>query len=261
VSQPWRVLRDLEAPLGSKRRVLERIEDRRAGSRRGRAVMWLVPVAAAVAVALWSLWPAEETSTAPRAAAVETPAPAPSAVPDPPAPPAPAVVLDTGDTMKLTLADAKVSLTGPATVRASTDDAVALDAGEVHVDGAATVRSAMCEARVNGRSDVSVTAARMQVRVFAGTAEVSSVAPHSSCTVLRAAPAPRRQAASVPAPEPAVSPLRRQLDAFRAARDRAETDPAGARAAYESMRATWPESPLREEIDAAIRALSEDGAP
>jgi len=266
VSQPWNSLQDLEPPLGSKRRVLERIEDRRAAPHRGGALTWLLPVATLGAAALWLLWPAERgaelasrQARADSTAPIATPNPAPSA---PPAPPA--IELHAGDTMKLTLSAAAVSVTGPATVRATSDDALVLDAGGAHIDGVATVRSPMCEARVSGRAEVTVTDARMQVRVFAGTAEVTSVASRSSCTVLHAVPAPPAPASEPSRPReraPRASPLRRQLDAFRAARDLAARDPAGALAAYESLRASWPDSPLREEIDAAIRLLVGRGAP
>lgn len=74
-------------------------------------------------------------------------------------------------------------------------------------------------------------------------------APRRATTPAPELPAPEPPPATEPPPAPALSPLRQQVEAFRAARG---LSGAHALAAWRAIVEQWPDSPLREEADAAI---------
>lgn len=305
---PWRALRDMEPALGSQRRVLAKIEDEldAAAVRRpamGRAIAIVTAVAAGVAV-LWLTVPAAQhdehvraglaagygdtrnegsASAVLRAAAVESAsriaAPSADAKDDEDGEerPGPELRLDRDDSMAVDLEDAAITVIGPAAVQVA-GDTLLLHRGRVSIDGIAVVRGATCNARVSGSADVEATDSRLEVRVFAGSAEITEGTGCTVTTMNLDAPVPgpvpdvapepspdvtanpQREIATpdsppstpdVPATDPPAeaSSLRQQVEAFRGARALSGAD---ALAAWRAIIDRWPDSPLREEADAAI---------
>ncbi len=219
-SAPWRRLRDLEPPLGARRRVLAEMERALAPAaaapgRRGR--WWTFAAATAIAVALVALawrgwfWAGSERVAAEPGAeqSSESAGPAPPAAkpaglePDralaapklPPQPPR--VSTSAGDRMSLELAHGSVEVIGPASLLVGAER-LEVDFGELAVDGQVVVAAPMCSARVSGRAEVEVTASAVDVAVFAGSVELDRATP--ACVVRRVAELDlSRASASAPA--------------------------------------------------------------
>lgn len=264
--RPWERLRDLEPPLGAKRRLLSSIEDELAetGSKR-KWLFALVPItAAAIALIHWSVTDEQTETTAPTEAVIETapthplvspPAPAPASKP---ATAPPSLTVPTNERIAIALPKAEINVRGPAKV-AVADGAVTVTSGTLEVRGATTVSCGICKARINGKARIRVTPTNVQVSVFAGTAEV--LPGTAECTVhrvlsLKPKEHSRTKAKALPPPKPETKPtpsaLRAQVEQFR--RIRALTDRTEARKAWQAFLARWPDSPLRSEAAALLKA-------
>lgn len=156
-------LRDVEVPVGARSRVRARIEsqlDRRAIMRGPTRRRWLVGVLAAplAAVLVLALWPRSE----PRAVSVAA-----------------------GERHEVELASGHVSIHGPAEVAISRDQ-LSLVQGTVEAQGQLRVKGPSCDVVVQGAAEVSVTGAKLRVRVFAGSVQV--VPPVITCEVIDLSP-------------------------------------------------------------------------
>ena len=262
---PWRRLRDLEPPLGSQTRVLARVEDELARpSRRWAALAIATAGSAAVAALVWSsgrdaplaIDPVEPpVDRAPEVVAEIEPEPAPEPEPKPPRP---TIAVSAGDRISVDVDRARVEVSGPAVVRVEETSLVVTE-GRVIVAGGALIKTPRCDARIDGRARIAVRDSRVDVRVSRGTAEVGPGCHVSYLDLDGPAPetAPVEPGEAEP---PATSALRRQVDAFRRARRLIGVDDAAAVGALDDFIATWPDSPLRPEADAA-RARAARGTP
>jgi hypothetical protein len=153
--------------------------------------------------------------------------------------------------LAISLPRAEVAVQGPATLRVDRKNIVVVDHGTVTINGTASVEAPICTAKIRGRARVSVRDARVEVRVFAGNAEV--LPGTADCTVVRAldlkgAARRAKQGTGPKAPvqkTPPPSDLRQQVSAFRKAQ--ALTNPDAAVRAWRAFLKRWPESPMRAE--------------
>lgn len=195
----YKLLRNVDPPLGAKRRVLENVEaELQQPPRRSRR--WLLAPAAAVAVvfAMWWLNNAAmspglvDRSATPAPAAIANTPPQPVAKPIP-AKPSPTVQptleLAADDRMSVSLAKAKLVVSGPAKLLVK-NDRIRLSKGTARVDGNAVIEAPQCRCEIAGKAKVSVTAGKVQVSVFAGSAKVFPGSPDCSVTRVPLTPLP-----------------------------------------------------------------------
>ena len=200
---PWRLLRQLEPPLGSKQSVLADLEYELdlelSRSPRRKRWTWLAVPATALAglAALWALraGPGDEmassTPATPPAELAEASGAAPEELqPEPeatePRPKAPAmasqITLGENDRISVALDKASVTVQGPAAVRVGSAQ-LAIERGTVEVAGNTTIVAPTCSVRISGQAEFAVSEALSRVRIFAGSAEV--LPESTSCTVQR----------------------------------------------------------------------------
>jgi hypothetical protein len=172
----------------------------------------------------------------------------------------PPIAVSAGDEIAVELAQARVVIAGPASVRLEANGLIVSE-GRVVVAGAAHVKTPRCDARINGSAEIAVGDAAVEIRVRRGSADVSPGC-HVSYVALPGPPAAPESRAYPPEPAPDAGPevpappsvLRRQVDAFRRARALVGVDDAAALRALDELIAAWPDSPLRPEIEAARAA-------
>ncbi len=182
--QLWRSVRTLAPPSGAQARVLQRIEAN--SQRRPRwGYYWLAAAGMIAAAAALLLWP--RIGVIPHAKVVAASGVYHADTPVLPgmALPIENIIVTEGGRLELALAHGQIEIEGPAHFDAPLDQPLSLHRGTMHIRGTATVACQQCLAHARGEVQIETTAARTQVTVFAGSADVE--ASGDTCTVIYAA--------------------------------------------------------------------------
>lgn len=281
----WREIRRIEPGPGARERVAQGLDSRIR--RRGvRLLAIAAPIALAATVALMVILvdrsPGERAAGGTMPTVVDVTAASQGARslaagdrigPDP---------VDVTGHLRAAMAQGRIDVVGPARVLV-TQHHVSLVSGMLTFEGAVDISAPRCRARVSGKGKAAVVDARLEITVFAGSAEVSP--PVAECHVIElVTPSPAPPAHRSPAPgiapalpakaeaapdlerAPTLAPdrlakdtapslLQRQVDAYWAAQRLAATDATAAVSALREHRRRWPRAPIRQEVDLAILDL------
>ncbi|MCG8420909.1 MAG: hypothetical protein MJE77_23560 [Proteobacteria bacterium] len=207
----WQTMRAFTPPAGARQRVLNAVEAK-LGRPRGRSLIApVLAAAAACAVIFFWLVPSGQKPAVARVVAASAAEQGgtwlgggdrldPGSI----------RVAEAGH-LRVDTGRARVEVAGPAAVEFRSRTLV-LRHGEVTVDGDLEVEGPHCTARVQGRSAVSVSDARLQVHVFSGSAQLSTA--DVSCRVIDMSDA--LEVWAVPHRSPDPRPAARLPDAVQA---------------------------------------------
>ena len=205
----WQKMREFAPDEGAKRRVLEAVEPRlRQQSPRRVLVPVFAAAAAAALIVFWLDGPGRNTESVESAPAEMRVVTATGAQRDG-ATIARGQTLDPGaievaDVGHVTVANqaARIDVSGPALVSLG-ERKVVVDRGQLTVEGEFAVEGPTCTAHVHGRSAVSVSDARLEVRVLSGSVELSK--PSVDCQVIELEDRPSASAESAQSASDSVS--------------------------------------------------------
>lgn len=179
---PWRQLRDLEPPLGSKRRVIQQAQEQVLTPPASTKGPWFI-TASVVAFAAFGLWLSFGRSESAVEVASEVGEDAGQRLPPSADTLSQAVVPELSvaqdDELVIRLPKAKLEVIGPAEVNV-TDTGIRIHVGRVQIAGEAFVTTHRCGVQVSGNAVATVVDDELQVRVTRGHAKSS----HPACIVL-----------------------------------------------------------------------------